>query len=282
MRPIISLLIAFLMAGTLTACGGGGAAQEESVPAPEPPTADQVQADPFHAYFDLSGLSTETLNRALQTINQESTQDGVTVRVSQTLGDSRSLYVAFDVVYPEQADPTEFPTVQLAKGAVDDPSQAEEISGLINVGTNGAQTQENTMSYLAEFDFLSPCLTGQEVSLLVKDPATGSVYAFTWTVENEGFFAQADLVDQTGRTVGSAALSSFLLTLELPRTDDWTHNQWTALSEALQLLDADGNPLQGFMGWQGGNGVFYAQFYSPIGPGTVQTIQTENFTGTFQ
>ena len=89
-------------------------------------------------------------------------------------------------------------------------------------------------------------------------------------------------VDQTGRTVGSAALSSFLLTLDLPRTDDWTHNQWTALAEALQLLDADGNPLQGFMGWQGGNGVFYAQFYAPIGPGTVQTIQTENFTGTFQ
>lgn len=282
MKPITSLLIALLLAVTLTACGGGKAAPAEATPAPEPPTADQVQADPFNAYFDLSGLSNETLDRSLQTIDQESTRDGVTVRVSQTLGDGRSLYVAFDVLYPEQADPTAFPTVRLAKGAVDDPSQSEELPGLINSGINGVQTQENAMSYLAEFDFREPCLTGQEVSLLVEDPATGGIHMFTWTAENEGFLAQADLMDQTGRTVGSAALSSLLLTLELPRTDDWTHNQWTALAETLQLLDADGNPLQGFMGWQGGNGVFYAQFYSPIGPGAVQTIQAENFTGTFQ
>lgn len=282
MRPIISLLIAFLMAGTLTACGQGEPAPADAVPAPEPVPVEQVREDPFAAYFDLSGLSDETLDQARQVIDQESTQDGVTVHVSQTLGDGRSLYVAFDAIYPEQADPTEFPTVRLAKGAVDDPIQAEELPGLINSGINGAQTQENTMSYLAEFDFREPCLTGQEVSLLVEDPATGGVHMFTWTAENEGFFAQANLMDQTGRTVGSAALSSFLLTLELPRTDDWTHNQWTALAETLQLLDADGNPLQGFMNWQGGNGVFYAQFYSPIGPGAAATIQAENCTGTFQ
>lgn len=280
MRTLMSLLIAFLMAGTLTACGQGGPAPSDTVPAPEPVPVEQVREDPFAAYFDLSGLTPDALDRVRQVIDQESTQDGVTVRVSQTLGDGRSLYVAFDVIYPETIDPTEFPTVRLAKG--DDPSQAEDLPGLIHSGVNGAQTQEDTMSYLAEFDFRTPCLTGQEVSLLVEGSSMGSVHVFTWTAENEGFFAQADLVDQTGRTVGSAALSSLLLTLELPRTNDWTHNQWTALAETLQLLDADGNPLQGFMGWQGGNGVFYAQFYSPIGPGAVQTIQAENFTGTFQ
>ena len=282
MKPIISLLIAFLMAGTLTACGQGEPAPADAVPAPEPVPVEQVREDPFAAYFDLSGLSDETLDQARQVIDQESTQDWVTVHVSQTLGDSRSLYVAFDVTYPEKIDPTESLTVRLAKGAVDDPIQAEEIPGLINSGINGTQTQENTMSYLAEFDFREPCLTGQEVSLLVEGFSIGSVRMFTWTAENEGFLSQADLVDQTGRTVGSAALSSFLLTLELPEADDKTHDQWTAFVETLHLLDASGNPLQELMGWQGGDGAFFAQFYSPIGPGAVATIQAENCTGTFQ
>ena len=282
MRSIISLLIAVLLAAALTACSQGEPAPADAVPAPEPVPVEQVREDPFAAYFDLSGLSDETLDQARQVIDQESTQDGVTVHVSQTLGDGRSLYVAFDAIYPEQADPTEFPTVRLAKGAVDDPIQAEELPGLINSGINGAQTQENTMSYLAEFDFREPCLTGQEISLLVEGSSMGSVHVFTWTAENEGFFAQADLVDQTGRTVGSAALSSFLLTLDLPEVDDKTHDQWSAFVETLHLLDASGNPLQELMGWQGGDGAFFAQFYSPIGPGAAATIQAENCTGTFQ
>lgn len=280
MRTLMSLLIAFLMAGTLTACGQGGPAPSDTVPAPEPVPVEQVREDPFAAYFDLSGLTPDALDRVRQVIDQESTQDGVTVRVSQTLGDGRSLYVAFDVIYPETIDPTEFPTVRLAKG--DDPSQAEDLPGLIHSGVNGAQTQEDTMSYLAEFDFRTPCLTGQEVSLLVEDSATGAVHSFTWTAENEGFFAQADLVDQTGRTVGSAALSSLLLTLELPEADDQTHDPWSAFAETIHLLDADGNPLQEFMSWQRSDLAFFGQFYTPIDSGAAATIQAGSLTGTFQ
>ena len=69
MRPIISLLIAFLVAGTLTACGQGEPAPADAVPAPEPVPVEQVREDPFAAYFDLSGLSDETLDRARQVID---------------------------------------------------------------------------------------------------------------------------------------------------------------------------------------------------------------------
>ncbi len=283
MRPIISLLIAVLLAAALTACGQEKPTPAEAVPAPDPAPIEQVREDPFSAYFDLSGLTPETLEQARQVIDQESVQDGITVHVSQTLGDGRSLYVAFTVTSSDAIDPAEPLTVRLVKGG--DPTQTEELPGRINSGINGTLTGESTMSYLAEFEFQDPCLTGQAVSLLVEGPSMKSIHTFTWTVENEGFFVQADLVDQAGHTVGSAALSPFLLTLELPAWNEKPQEEWTAFEESLHLLDADGKELhssQHLMGLQVGDGARFAQFYAPIAPDTAATIQAEGYTGTFQ
>ena len=135
------------------------------------------------------------------------------------------------------------------------------------------------MTYLAAFDFWEPTLTGQTVSLLIESPAGGRTYAFTWTPENEGFFAQASLTDQAGNTVGSAALSSFLLTLEIPGMDG---DQWFSLANTLALLGADGTALPASLGWDADGSRFFAQVYTPAAAGSVQTIQAGDYTGAFQ
>lgn len=280
MKPVRLFVLSLALMGLLTACGGEEAdPQSTAEPAPEPATTEAIQETPFDTYFDLSGLGQEALGRAMQTIDQESTLEDITVHVRQTLGDSRSLYIIFDVIYPGEADPAEYFTARLASGAVSDPSQAEDLPGQASSSVNGAQTQSDTMTYLAAFDFWEPTLTGQTVSLLIESPASGRTYAFTWTPENEGFFAQADLTDQTGNTVGSAALSPFLLTLEIPGMDG---DQWFSLANALSLLGADGTALPASLGWDADGNRFFAQVYTPAAAGSVQTIQAGDYTGTFQ
>ena len=115
MKPVRLFVLSLALMGLLAACGGEEAdPQSAAEPAPEPATTEAIQETPFDPYFDLSGLDQEALDRAMQTIDQESTLEDITVHVRQTLGDSRSLYIIFDVIYPGEADPAEYFTARLA------------------------------------------------------------------------------------------------------------------------------------------------------------------------
>ena len=99
MKPVRLFVLSLALMGLLAACGGEEAdPQSAAEPAPEPATTEAIQETPFDTYFDLSGLDQEALDRAMQTIDQESTLEDITVHVRQTLGDSRSLYIIFDVI----------------------------------------------------------------------------------------------------------------------------------------------------------------------------------------
>lgn len=274
MRPIIAGLTALLLAMTLTACGEracGDQSPEDPAPAQKPATADQVQEDPFSAYFDLSALQGEALDQARQVIDQTQTADGVTVHVTQTIGDSRSLCVAFDMTYPEAIDAPDGPTTQLTLGSV---GGSSEPGVLLDGGTSSAQTQETTLSCLAFFYYADPCLTGQEITLRLEEPRTGALLDFTWTAENTGFFSQADLVDETGAVVGSATLSPFFLSLDLPQDRAPTGDF------AVTLLNTQGEVLKTITGQQSG-AVLTMQLFAPLTENTVTTIQAESLTGTF-
>ena len=84
--PLLGLLLA------LTGC-------TDTSSAPQP---DEILTD--HAGLNLKSLSPETLAAALQTIDQTSTGQDVTVHVRQTLGDAMTLYVAYTAVFPAGTD----------------------------------------------------------------------------------------------------------------------------------------------------------------------------------
>ena len=64
-RKALPLFLTLILTGGLTACGQADP-KTEAAPAPEPATLEQVQEDPFAAYFDLSGLTQETLDKAVE------------------------------------------------------------------------------------------------------------------------------------------------------------------------------------------------------------------------
>lgn len=277
MRQLSAFLLALLLAMTLTACGGGSQT-EDIPPAQEPATTDQVQEDPLAAYFDLSALSEEDLAQVSQDIDQTQTADGITVHVKQAVGDSRSLCVAFEVTCPEGTDTAPAFTAKLALGSS---GNGSEPGDRLDGSGSAVQTQGTTYACLADFYYAAPCLTGQEITLRLEDLGTGSPLDFTWTVETTGFFAQADLVDEAGAVVGTAALSPFLLNLDLPPETYQDYEDWEAFSWTVQLLDDRGDALQNFLGWQGSEARFSALLFCPLAEGAVTTIQADGLTGTF-
>lgn len=285
MRPIISLLIAVLLAAALTACGQGEPAPADAVPAPEPVPVEQVREDPFAAYFDLSGLNDETLDRARQVIDQESTQDGVTVRVKETLGDGQTLYIAFDLIYPEgtdlsdealaqAVDPTTYSYMELTLSEGADPTQAIPY---VSKGQQALQSEDNTLSCLMNFQAKDGSLSGQDISLVISNEALGgSSHVVTWTVENQADSRQADLLDADGQRVGQAILTPFTLSIRL------NSQGLDNAPEQVRLLDSDGQVIEGNWACSGSDRDLDGSFYAPVEPSTVTTIQAGPFTGTFQ
>lgn len=277
MRQFSAFLLALLLVLPLAACGGDSQA-EDIASAPDLATTDQLQEDALSSYFDLSGLDDEALAQVRQDIDQTQTADGITVHLKQAVGDSRSLCVAFDVTYPEGTDTPPAFTAQLALGSSGDGSEpGTQLDG----SSSAAQTQGTTYACLADFYYAAPCLTGQEITLRLEDLGTAAPLDFTWTVETTGFFAQADLVDESGSVVGTASLSPFFLAMDLPPDVYQDYEDWEAFSWTVQLLDAAGNTQQDFMGWQGGESHFHAMLFSPLAEDTVTTIQADGLTGTF-
>lgn len=288
-RKALPLFLTLILTGGLTACGQGDP-KTEAAPAPEPATLEQVQEDPFAAYFDLSGLTQETLDKARQVIGQESANEGVTVEVKQTIGDGQTLYIAFDLIYPqgtdlsdqalaEATDPSTYTIMDLtlAKGAVTDPAQAQEIP-YASRGCQALQSGDNTLSCIMDFQAKEGSLTGQEVSLIISNEALrGSSHVITWTVENQAVARQAELLAADGQGMGQAVLTPFALSIRLNSQGIDPNDP-----DQVRLLDADGQPIEGNWACSGGERQLDGTLYAPVEPSAVTSIQAGPFTGTFQ
>ncbi|MCF0122669.1 MAG: DUF4179 domain-containing protein [Ruminiclostridium sp.] len=283
MRPLIALFLSVLMALCLTACGqqessAQDASQnisQESVPAPETATLEEVQEAPFETHFDMSGLSEETIDRALQTVDQKDTHNGITVQIQQSLWDGQNLYVAFDLIYPAGRPSTpDLPDLLLASGKVTDPAKAVLIPTTIDV--TYTEMGSNTHSYFVTFSGCEISLVNKEISLIL--PLPSDTFLFTWTVESDCESQTVDLVDRSGAAVGTAVLSPFTLSIHFENVDP---SGFSADGSAIVLLDAAGEPIPETWSISGDPYDAVLEFFIPMEPGTIRTVQVGPYTGHF-
>ena len=121
--------------------------------------------------------------------------------------------------------------------------------------------------------------TGQEVTLRMEIPATGSVLSFDWTIETSAPQEEIVLKTQQGEQLGSAILTPFALSASLNSTGQ----DRDALLSSLVLLDKNGDPLMPNEAAAASNTepcqIFFT-FSSPLMVDQVGTIQIGTLTGT--
>lgn len=260
MRSGKLLLLALALMLGLTACGGSGEPSPEAVPAPEIVTPEAILADPFAAYFDLSGLSQTTLDLSLQDLDL--TQEGISV--TQTLCDGMLLYVAFDVTWPQGTDPAaEMVRAELTTGG------GAWYEGMVT----WTQTSDATGSYIASF----PGSFQPSDALTLTIPVLGTDHVFNWTAEKVCPAQTADLTDSTGTVVGEAVLSPFSLrfTIDEAYVGGITHG------DTIRLLDGTDSPLPETWATSGDPSAAFLEFFVPMEPGQVMSLQAGPYTAHF-
>lgn len=278
-------LLCLLLALPLAACG-----QKEEEPTQEITKEQAVQpdeiktptpAEPFQAYLDLSSLPSETRAAVTQDINQKVEDGGITLQLLQTIGDARTLHAAFTLTYPaDQAgtmDPTSI-TALLVPGKVTDPTTVQAPAGISTV-LQAAQTDETTISCIATFTCQEPQLEkGTVLSLVVEAPAgSGLFHTVSWTVENQGTFLEAPLLDKSGKQVGDVVLSPFAMNLTFQEPSDLT-----PLLTDITLKDKEGKTIEA---WQSARADseqhILVSFSLPPAVDQVASVQVGDFSATF-
>ncbi|MBQ9852182.1 MAG: hypothetical protein IJO69_05885 [Ruminiclostridium sp.] len=264
MKKLLSLLLCLGLMGLTAACGGSGEPDPESVPAPEIVDSETIRADPFAAYFDLSGLSQETLDGALQDVNMDTSTGEVSVQFLQTLCDGQNLYVAFDINWPQGSDPAaEMIEANLITG------DGSTYGGMVS----SSQTADLTGSYIVSF--VGDFTPGTEASLYIT--VLGENCVLAWTIENTVTASTVNLEDSEGTVVGQASLTPFSLQF----TIDDPYISGIAHGDTIQLLDETGAPLPETWAISGDVSATFLEFFVPMELGTVKTLQVGPYTAHF-
>lgn len=237
--------------------------------------------------LDLSALDQETLSGSLREIGQTVTdpESGVSVHISQTLGNSMLLYVSFTAAFPEGTDVEALaaPEVLLMEGAVTDPAEARTM-GYLSWTSSEESAEANTLSCLVSFAFDREVFQGQEVSLVITGFPAGEGSSgvdtnliFTWTPDNQGPIQYVDLVNEEGKMVGTANFSSFAVNVTLWDQSDRSDDPQTFI-RSIQLLDQEGNPIQVNASSGGGGSSAQKQFRTLVDVDQVSAIQAGPYT----
>lgn len=243
--------------------------------------------DILSSALDFSALDQETLAGSLREIGQTVTdpESGVTVHISQTLGNSMLLYVSFTAAFPQgtDVDALAAPEVLLTEGAVTDPAEAKAM-GYLSQTSNGESAEANTISCLVSFGFDREVFQGQEVSLVITGfpgaEGIGGVdtnLIFTWTPDNQGPIRYVDLVNEEGKMVGTANFSSFAVNATLWEQPDRSDDPQT-LIRSIQLLDRQDTPIQVNASSGGGGSSAQKQFRTLVDVDQVSAIQAGPYT----
>ena len=263
MKKILSLILCLGLMGLTAACGGSGEPSPEAVPAPEIVDSETIRADPFAAYFDLSGLSQETLDGAIQELNQDSTNGEATVQLLQVLNDGQNLYAAFDVNWPEGSDPSA-ETVEATLGAL--------YAGYYGEVTGSAS--DHIGSYIAVF---YNCIVPPQAEVTMTVSVLGQDHNFSWTADNTCQMQSVILEDSEGTEVGFANLTPFSLQFVL--YDSYVSG--IGHGDTIQLLDETGTPLPETWAVSGDPSAAFLEFFVPMELGTVKTLQVGPYTAHF-
>ncbi|MBR5534196.1 MAG: hypothetical protein IKU62_05060 [Ruminiclostridium sp.] len=263
MKKFLSLILCLGLMGLTAACGGSSEPDPESVPAPEIVDTETIRADPFAAYFDLSGLRQETLDGAIQEVNLDTTVGGITVQLLQTLSDGQNFYAAFDVNWPEGSDPS---------AEVVEASLTAMMAGYYGEVTGSVA--DNTGSYIAAF--YNCCVPqGADLSLIVS--AGGQELTLSWTGDNVCQMQPVTLQDSEGTEVGFGNLTPF--SLQFIIYDSYIGG--IGHGDTIQLLDETGEPLPETWAISGDVSATFLEFFVPMELGTVKTLQVGPYTAHF-
>ena len=260
-RPI-ALMLCVLLAVVLAGCGGETKTIEE-------PAA--VLAPAIVQTLDLSDKQAKDLASSIQTLNLTSEQEDSTLRVIQTFGNDRELYVFYEVTF---ADGVPLP----------DPEEGKPCPVTY------------TLTYLSYFLHRkgSPWPEG-ELQFTIEGfsydqgdtpvPVTEDVHTLTWTPTNQGTILSGDIAAEDGTVLGNVTLSPFSLIFSL---DASQAEEFSQVVVSTRLVYADGttsypdglvaggstsDPLRDIQG----NKVFR----SPIDISQVTTVQIDGHTVTF-
>lgn len=165
-KHIMLLVMLFLLAFFLSSCTTKTETTTPSI------TTPAVEWDPtFVNELKLDPSIMNKLNDSVQNINLKSSINGVTVHVKQTLGDAKTLYIALDVLFPDDVDVglisdgnnqdnvtvSSLPeTLKMFKGKTDyDDTDARSSykkippEGSIEIETRGINRANNSVSFFA-------------------------------------------------------------------------------------------------------------------------------------
>lgn len=225
-----------------------------------------------HSELDLSALSQETLEAALQTIDQTASDQDVEVRVSQTLGAAMTLYVTYTAAFPPGTH-----LESLLPGAVTLFVDGRALP-YASQGNSAEPMDETTLACTSSFGFHKEVLQpGQEVTLTIGgfqqdgEPVFDTTHTFTWTIENEGTVKYLDVKNDEGKMVGTCSFSAFAMNATLW---DWQdhYDDSAAYLSSLQLLDESGQPIQTNASGSGSTNA-RKQFRTPVDLDAVAAVQ---------
>lgn len=255
--PLLLLLLA------LSGCGG-----TDEGPAADPGQPDDIlQGD-----LDLSALPQEILDEALQTIDQTAEAPGMEVTVSQALGDAMTLYVSFTVSYQEPRDVSEKELPVEVALAVDGKAVTPVDAGLV---CSLQSTDYFTGVYSCVFD-TETLRPGTEVTLTFQDPLQeASAAPVTWAAETSGPIRFVDIKDEAGTMKGTCILTAFALHTTLWET---LYDDPALYFDSLQLLDAEGQPMETQPSSTGGTANAHQTFGIPVDPSQVAAVQVGPYT----
>lgn len=277
----ILFCLALLASFALSACGTQTEAPENTaVPMDGDGTPQYDARDPLASHLDCSNLDDATITNATQDLDVTSESNGVTAKLQQAIGSSNLLYLSLEVTYPDTAEHLGLldaaPTFTLTKTG-----QTTQDDNFANVGSSwGCDPDSTSITYLLDVESSHAMLTtGQEVTLRMEIPATGSALSFDWTIETSAPQEEIVLKTQQGEQMGSAILTPFALSASLNSTGQ----DRDALLSSLVLLDKNGDPLMPNEAAAASNTepcqIFFT-FSSPLMVDQVGTIQIGTLTGT--
>lgn len=278
--PFIGVCV-LLAVFVLSACGTQTKTPEETAVPMEEDSAPQYDpSDPLSSQLDRSNLDEETISNATQSLDVTCEDNGVTAKLQQSMGSANLLYLSLEVTYPDTAEHLGLldssPVFTLTKTG-----QATQEDSFASVGSSwGCDPDSTSITYLLEAESSHALLTtGQDVTLRMEIPATGSALSFDWTIETSAPQKEIVLKNEQGEQMGSAILTPFALSAFL----DSTSQDRDGLLSSLVLLDKNGDlltPNEAAAAADAETYQLFFEFFSPLMVEQVGTVQIGALTGT--
>lgn len=258
----------------------------------------------------------QALQNSVQDVNLQSSLDGVTIDIIQTLGDAKSMHIALKITFPDDLDSAAriiAPQIrEFVSGRVDEDDftalSREELigkyarksamsgGGSMNFTAVQEEAQDNSFSYLISLNSDEPFVFENDIATfligdftIVRGDGTGKTYygvhAISWAPTNEAPLVDRTIIAEDGEAVGRVLLSPFSFTGSV-YTD--AYKEPSDFSRSIRFIQSDGTaytpPARGARGSTGGSYEGFIQrsesylFAQPLDLSTIKDIQIGGYT----